>query len=273
MTDDKQTKTDPSSPQEREKKQETPGSKKTATGTKKTATGAKKTSSDVESVQEREEQPSWVERLSAFGGGLTESAFRLAARTTEVPLRMGKAFLTNPDQRKLMIEAGASLRDLREVAGLTIRELGEAVDLEDQSLLEAVESGTATLSFELILRLASLLARHDPIPFIMKYTRTYNPGVWRVLDNWGFARLPLQFERERLFVNIYRGHDLARDLSDEDFAKVLQFTRSAFEMALHFVGQRLEEDEAAREEESAETKQNKDEDNDDKRKKKSKKQP
>ena len=178
-----------------------------------------------------------------FAEGLANNAFRWAAKTSEVPWRVGKALFGTPERRNLMREAGASLRDLREVAGLTVRELSDALDLEDSSLIEAVESGTATLSFELILRLSSLLARHDPVPFIVRYTRTYNPTVWRMLEGWGVGRLPLQFERERQFINIYRRHDAARDLSDEDFTKVLQFTQSAFEMALHFVAQETMDDE------------------------------
>ncbi|MFN2278711.1 MAG: helix-turn-helix domain-containing protein, partial [Candidatus Promineifilaceae bacterium] len=124
--------------------------------------------------------------------------------------------------------------DMREVAGLTLMELSEALDLEDKTLLEAVENGTATLSFELILRLAALVARHDPLPFVMRMTRTYNPGVWRILEDWGVGRMTLQFEREREFVNILRPHDGARKLSDDGFAKVLEVTKSAFELALFY---------------------------------------
>ncbi|HSP01110.1 MAG TPA: hypothetical protein VLN90_06565, partial [Thioalkalivibrio sp.] len=93
----------------------------------------------------------------------------------------------------------------------------------------------ATLSFELILRLAALVARNDPIPFILRTTRNYNPEVWRTLNDWGIGRLPLQFERERQFINIFRSHDDARNLSDEGFQKVLEFTRQSFEMSLHFI--------------------------------------
>lgn len=76
---------------------------------------------------------------------------------------------------------------MSEVAGLTITELNDALKLKDRTLLEAVENGTATLSFELILRLAALLARNDPIPFILKYTRTYNPkyGRYCTIGDWG----------------------------------------------------------------------------------------
>jgi hypothetical protein len=71
----------------------------------------------------------------------------------------------------------------------------------------------------------------------LRTTRNYNPEVWRVLDGWGVGRLPLQFERERQFINIFRSHDGARTLSDEGFQKVLEFTRHSFEMSLHFIEQ------------------------------------
>ena len=89
----------------------------------------------------------------------------------------------------------------------------------------------------MILRLAALLARHDPVPFIIKFTRTYDPEIWKILERWGIGHIPVHFERERQFINIYRGHDPARKLTDKDFEKVLQFTRAAFETALHFASE------------------------------------
>jgi len=172
--------------------------------------------------------------------GVTAAAAKFISKSTWASEKMGEALFSSPERLKMMQEAGASLRDLREVAGLTRRDVSKAVNLSDESFLTAVENGTATLSFELILRIAALLARHDPIPFIIKFIRTYNPGVWGVLEDWGLEKFPLQFERERQFINIYRSHDDARKLSDEGFLRVLEFTRSAFEMALHFVA---EEDE------------------------------
>ncbi|MFE8072050.1 helix-turn-helix transcriptional regulator [Marinobacteraceae bacterium S3BR75-40.1] len=169
--------------------------------------------------------------------GLTSSAFRFARRTTDSSLKVGRALMRSQDQLKLMIAAGESLRDLRQVAGLTVNELGDALNLRDKSILEAVENGTATLSFELILRLAAVLARNDPLPFILKYTRTYNPELWKIMNDWGVGRLPLQYERERQFVNIFRSHDAARKLSDEGFQQVLDFTRKSFDMSLHFVAE------------------------------------
>lgn len=168
--------------------------------------------------------------------GATAAAVKLAARTSGASARL-EAVISSPEHRRMLAEAGASIRDLREVAGLTVREVSEAIQLPDASILKKVENGTATLSFELILRLSSLLARHDPVPFIIRYTRTYNPEVWTILENWGLGRLPLLMERERELVNIYRRHDIARELSDEGFARVLSVTRAAFEMALEYAAE------------------------------------
>ena len=165
---------------------------------------------------------------------MTSTAMKLVSKGAMVSEMVGKTVLSSPEQVKMISDAGAYLRDLREVAGLTRKDVTRTIQLTDESLLAAVENGAATLSFELILRMAALLARHDPIPFIIKMTRTYNPEVWEILEKWGMGRLPLHLEREREFINIYRGHDRARKLSDEDFQRVLAFTRSAFEMALDF---------------------------------------
>jgi transcriptional regulator with XRE-family HTH domain len=177
---------------------------------------------------------SLVRRLTNLTGDVTIGALKLAVKAGGAPVRLGRSFIHDTDKLKMMKETGSYLADLRKLAGLTISDLSDALDLEDKSLLEAVEDGTATLSFELILRSAALLARHDPVPFVMRMTRTYNPTIWALLDNWGMGRLPLQYERERQFVNIYRRHDAARKLSDESFAHIMQFTQSAFEMALHY---------------------------------------
>ena len=109
--------------------------------------------------------------------GLTSSALRLGARATDTSLRVGRALINSQDQLRAMLTAGQSLKDIREVAGLTLSEMSEALNLKDKSLLEAIENGTTTLTFELILRLAALVARNDPIPFIMRTTRNYNPEV------------------------------------------------------------------------------------------------
>ena len=52
--------------------------------------------------------------------------------------------------------------------------------------METVEEGKAGLPFEILLRLASFYARNDPIPFVMKYARTYSPGIWDVMETFKF---------------------------------------------------------------------------------------
>lgn len=180
--------------------------------------------------------------ITEVAAAMTKGAFQLAARSSEVPLRMARAVLSDrrdpdslkPDNLKLMYDAGLYLRDLREVAGLTVKDLSAALDMSDSTMLESVEAGAATLPFETILRMASLVARNDPVPFVIRMIRSYNPEAWGVLQNWGIGRLPLQLERERQFINIYRGNDQARELSDAAFANVVEFTRAAFELAMQF---------------------------------------
>lgn len=192
---------------------------------------------DKRNIHPNSPDPSLIRKLTSLPGAMADSALRMVVKTTDMPLRVGKALFLKPEQQERMKEAGQMLKDLREVAGLTRDELSDALDLKDHSLIEAVENGTAVVSFELILRLAAVLARHDPVPVVLKFTRTYNPELWKILEDWGFGRVSLNFERERHFINIYRRHDAARKLSDEGFERVLAFTRSAFEMALHFAAE------------------------------------
>lgn len=164
---------------------------------------------------------------------MASGAARFVSTAAGASFRIGLAML-RPERLELMAETGTYLREMRELGGLTLMELSEALDFEDKTFLEAVENGTATLSFELILRVAALIARHDPVPFVMRMTRTYNPTVWRILHDWGVGRVTLQLEREREFINLLRRHDGARQLSDEGFAKVLAVTEASFEMALFY---------------------------------------
>ena len=90
------------------------------------------------------------------------------------------------------------------------------------------------LPFEIILRLASVLGRNDPVSFVMRFTRSYNPDIWKTLEKLGIGRLAVQAGREREFANLYRGSDAARTLTDEEFAEVLKFTQAAFAMAVAF---------------------------------------
>jgi transcriptional regulator with XRE-family HTH domain len=145
-----------------------------------------------------------------------------------------KMMLPKPGQRQTLEKTGAILRRMRETAGMSVADVGAAINLKDPVLLELVENGKVALPFEIILRLASVLGRNDPISFVMRFTRSYNPEVWKTLEALGIGRLALQAGREREFANLYRASDTARRLSDEDFAEVLAFTKAAFEMALAF---------------------------------------
>ncbi|MBI5505188.1 MAG: helix-turn-helix transcriptional regulator [Deltaproteobacteria bacterium] len=172
--------------------------------------------------------------LATMTGDAATSALKMFFDATGDPFGIGRLLTGPASPSRLTREAGNYIRELRELAGLTLGDLARALELRDSSLLEAVEAGTATLSFDLILRLSAIVARNDPLPTILQLTRTYNPSVARFLEDWGAGRLPLQVERERAFVNVLRGSDDARELSDEGFAKVLAFTKTAFELALHF---------------------------------------
>lgn len=193
-------------------------------------------------TRDTEISPSMFERAAK----LTTDALVAAAKTGEASLRWGASLLLDRPrleslsaaQLEAMKQAGSLLHDVRETAGLTLEDLADALELSDTSLLAAVEDGTATLSFELIMRLSALVARHDPLPFVIRFARAYNPQLEQTLEDWGAAGLTRQWEREREFVNIYRRSDLARDLSDEEFRRLLDFVDSAFALATELVAEK-----------------------------------
>ena len=168
----------------------------------------------------------------------SDSVLGIAGAAADVSIGAAKALLVRPEQRVALEKAGNVLRGMREAAGMSVKEVGEAINLKDPTLLELVENGKVALPFEIILRLASVLGRNDPISFVMRFTRSYNPDVWHTLENLGIGRFAVQAGREREFANIYRGSDAARRLSDDDFNAVLNFTKAAFETALVFRGAR-----------------------------------
>ena len=176
----------------------------------------------------------------------TDSVLGIAGAAADVTMGAAKMMLPKPGQRQALAKTGAVLRRMREAAGMSIGEVGEAINLKDPVLLELVETGKIALPFEIILRLASVLGRNDPISFVMRFTRSYNPDVWKTLEALGIGRLALQAGREREFANLYRASDAARRLSDEEFAEVLKFTKAAFDMALAFRATRGAHGRAAR---------------------------
>lgn len=170
----------------------------------------------------------------------SDSVLGVAGAAADASIGAAKAILIKPEQRRALAKTGTVLRGMREAAGLSLKEVGEAINLDDPTLLDLVENGKVALPFEIILRLASVLGRNDPISFVMRFTRSYNPGVWQTLESLGIGRFAVQAGREREFANIYRSSDAARRLSDEDFGAVLAFTRAAFETAIAFRGTRAE---------------------------------
>ncbi len=154
----------------------------------------------------------------------------------DMSLALAAASVTRPGPKAAVAKASALLRDAREAAGLTLDDLGQALDLKDPTFMRLVESGKVGLPFELILRMATILGRNDPVTFVLQLTRSFNPRVWNSLEALGVAKLIVQAGREREFANIYRSNTAARALSDKDFAAALAFAASAFESALVFLG-------------------------------------
>jgi transcriptional regulator with XRE-family HTH domain len=168
--------------------------------------------------------------IRSFAGQVMD----LAGAAVDASLGVGGLLARDPGQRKDLARAGGFLRAVREKAGMTVADLGQAVDLKDTELLELAENGKATLPFEVILRLAAVLARNDPIPFVMSLTNTYSPTVGRTLKALGVGRLVEHARREHEFITIYRARDAARRLTDAEFARVLHFVEAAFDLALEF---------------------------------------
>jgi transcriptional regulator with XRE-family HTH domain len=164
----------------------------------------------------------------------SDSVLGFAGAAADASLLAAKAMLVKPEQREALAKAGSVLRGMREAAGMSLKEVGDAIDLSDPALLDLVENGKVALPFEIVLRLASVLGRNDPVSFVMRFTRSYNPEVWKTLEGLGVGRFAVQAGREREFANIYRASDTARTLKDEEFAAVLAFTRAAFDLAMAF---------------------------------------
>ena len=186
--------------------------------------------------------------LDVGAAGLATARTLRAASDAALALRQGKPMTAAGRVLKTVMPAssqsrswgkvGSRLRGLREAAGMTIDEVGSAIDLKDPAVIEAAEAGRVALSLELILRLAAVLGRNDPVGFIMHFTRDSNPEVWRSLDRIGIGKLLVHSAREREFANIYRGDDEARSLRDAEFVEVLAFTQAAFAMAMQFRARR-----------------------------------
>jgi len=163
-----------------------------------------------------------------------DNVLGVAGSASDLSLNLAKARAREPKQQESLEKAGSILRQAREAAGMTVKELGQAIEVVDPRVLEQAEIGRAALPMEVVLRLASALGRHDPVPFAMKLARTYNPQLWKALDALGIGSLVALAGRERELANLYRANDDARRLSDADFADVLAFVKSGFDMGVKF---------------------------------------
>lgn len=185
------------------------------------------------------EHESLLGSLRRLTGQVAGGTLDLARNTAAMTAMFGENWLrTNllnqlePERLEAMAEAGHFLRDARETAGMSIKELAESLGMSDKAVLEDIESGETIMPLELMLRSASLLARHDPIPFLIKFMRTYNPTLEKKLEDWGVLVLPKQYERERRFVNLYRQHDILRSLSDDEYERFINYMESSCNLVL-----------------------------------------
>jgi len=178
--------------------------------------------------------------LKKLTGQVAGNTLDMAKNTATMTAMFGENWLRNtlmnslePERLEAMAEAGHFFRDARETAGLSMKDLADALGLSDNSVLEDVESGEGIMPLELMLRSTALLARHDPIPFLIKFMRTYNPSLEKRLEKWGVLSLPKHFERERRFVNIYRQHDVLRSLSDAEHDRFIEYMNGSTELILN----------------------------------------
>jgi transcriptional regulator with XRE-family HTH domain len=186
-----------------------------------------------------QEHDSLLGSLRKLTGQVAGGTFELARNTATMSAMFGENWLRStvlnqlePERLEAMAEAGHFLRDARETAGMSIKDLAESLGLSDKSVLENIESGETIMPLELMLRSASLLSRHDPIPFLIKFMRTYNPALEKTLEQWGVLALPKQYERERRFVNLYRQHDVLRSLSDDEYERFIHYMESSSNLVL-----------------------------------------
>ena len=189
---------------------------------------------------EKKSSDSILNSLVKLTGQVAGGTLELARSTATMTAMFGDSWLgtallktMEPERLEAMAEAGRFLRDARETAGLSLKDLSESLGLSDKDVLEDVESGATIMPLELMLRSASLLARHDPIPFLIKFMRTYNPALGKTLEQWGILALPKHFERERRFVNLYRKHDVLRSLSDEEYSRFNEYMDNSITLVLN----------------------------------------
>lgn len=156
----------------------------------------------------------------------------LAGTGAHAAMSLARPLLGRSLSPGVLRKGGAALRDLREAAGLSVRDLGRMIDLSDTSVLDLMESGKVAIPLEIVLRLAAVLGRNDPIPFVLRFVRQSNPTLARTLEQLGVGQLIAHAEREREFLNLYRSRDALRDWSEAEFKGLVSFVEGAVELAI-----------------------------------------
>ena len=181
-----------------------------------------------------QDNESLLDSLRKLTEQIAGGTFDLARNTATLTAMFGETWLRNtlfnrlePERLEAMADAGRFLRDARQTAGMSVKDLAERLGLSDRGVLEDIESGETIMPLELMLRSAALLARHDPIPFLIKFMRTYNPALEKTLEQWGVLALPKQYERERRFVNLMRRHDELRRMTDAEYDRFIHYMDSS----------------------------------------------
>lgn len=185
------------------------------------------------------ENDSLLDSLRRLSGQVAGGTLELARNTATMTAMFGENWLRStvlnqlePERLEAMAEAGHFLRDARETAGMSIKEVSDSLGLSDNSVLENIESGQTIMPLEAMLRATSLLARHDPIPFLIKFMRTYNPALEKTLEQLGVLTIPKHYERERRFVNLYRQHDSLRQFTDDEYDRFIHYMESSSNLVL-----------------------------------------
>ena len=133
----------------------------------------------------------WTDNVLGIAGSASELSLNLAKARASEPRPAGVA-----REGRLDVAPGARSRR-HDDAGAGPGDRPST----DPDLLEQAEIGKAALPMEVVLRLASVLGRRDPVPFAMKLARTYNPQLWKALDALGIGSLVALAGRERELAN------------------------------------------------------------------------
>jgi transcriptional regulator with XRE-family HTH domain len=188
---------------------------------------------------QEKESDTFLDSLRKLTEQIAGGTVDFARNTATLTAMFGESWLRNsllntlePERLEAMADAGHFLRDARETAGMSLKDLAESLGLSDRGILADIESGSTIMPLELMLRSAALLARHDPIPFLIKFMRTYNPALEKALEQWGVLALPKQYERERRFVNLVRQHDALRGMSDDEYDRFIHYMESSSNLVL-----------------------------------------